>query len=380
MAVLLQHYFTVIAAGAGAGIGLFAAALMILRKTWREAPSTALGIFLIASAFSAIDSLLMEMGAFRQAPWLIGVTWQISLLLGPSLYAYVRKMADVDRKPWTGREVIMLLWPVLAIYVIASPFYFIDDELQYRIYAEGDGVAGVLQIVFILFFLVLILGYLVAAIRVLPGHLNNMRQLFSNIEDRSLNWLRWVILIMLAAWLWAGIKSLVVPDDGQFAWLDMASILIEISWIIGFGYFGIRQMQVEPAVPVNRPRPDETEKYARSSLADDRQSRIAERLEQVMTREALYRDPLLSLSSLARRVGVSPNHVSQTLNEHLGVNFFDYVNRLRVEEAARQIAETDRSILTIAHDVGFNSRSTFNAAVKKHTGQTPSSFRQSSGA
>ena len=116
-------------------------------------------------------------------------------------------------------------------------------------------------------------------------------------------------------------------------------------------------------------------KYARSALPDTRQAEIAARLEQAMRDGRLYRDPLLSLSTLATRVAITPNHLSQTLNDHLGQSFFDYVNRWRVEEAVARIAASDEAILAIAYEVGFNSRSTFNTAVKKHAGRPPSTFR-----
>nr|WP_254868512.1 helix-turn-helix transcriptional regulator [Phaeobacter sp. HF9A] len=95
-----------------------------------------------------------------------------------------------------------------------------------------------------------------------------------------------------------------------------------------------------------------------------------------MQRDALHRDSALSLRRLAEQVGASPNYVSQTLNDHLGVSFFDFVNGFRVDEAEELMRTTDRSITEIALDVGFNSRSTFNAAIRKHRGMSPSELRK----
>jgi AraC-like DNA-binding protein len=81
------------------------------------------------------------------------------------------------------------------------------------------------------------------------------------------------------------------------------------------------------------------------------------------------------LRDLSDRLGVSENYLSQTLNEKLGRNFFDFVNAWRVDEAKRLLRENDGPVLAIALEVGFNSRSTFNAAFKKHGGGTPSQFR-----
>ena len=103
--------------------------------------------------------------------------------------------------------------------------------------------------------------------------------------------------------------------------------------------------------------------------------RLAERMAHLMRSQALHRDPSLSLRGLADKVGASTNYISQTLNDHLGVSFFDFVNACRVDEAETLLQQTDRSVTDIALEVGFNSRSTFNAAVRKHRGLSPTEMR-----
>jgi AraC-like DNA-binding protein len=223
-------------------------------------------------------------------------------------------------------------------------------------------------------FLLVTLGYLAAALAVLSRHVRRVRDLFSNIEDRTLSWLRALVLLMLAAWLWGAVKSVLAIGAG-LPWLDVAAASVELGWTVAIGLFGLWQKPIytqETETPEVLPSAG---KYARSALPQERQVEIAARLDTAMRAQALYRDPLLSLSALAAKVGITPNHLSQALNEHLGQSFFDYVNRWRVEEAIGRIKTGDEPILTIAYDVGFNSRSTFNAAVKKHTGQPPSAFR-----
>lgn len=98
-----------------------------------------------------------------------------------------------------------------------------------------------------------------------------------------------------------------------------------------------------------------------------------------MGEENLYRDPEISLVALADRMGIPPKHLSQIINEHLGQNFKNFINRYRVEEAKVKILdprEKDFVLLKIAYDVGFNSKSVFNAAFRKHTGMSPSDYRK----
>jgi AraC-like DNA-binding protein len=86
------------------------------------------------------------------------------------------------------------------------------------------------------------------------------------------------------------------------------------------------------------------------------------------------------LPQLAEQLGLSPNYLSQVINERLEQNFFDFINWYRIEEAKHRLAspvgERD-NIITLALDAGFNSKSAFYTAFKKHTAMTPSQYKKS---
>ena len=105
---------------------------------------------------------------------------------------------------------------------------------------------------------------------------------------------------------------------------------------------------------------------------------IAQRLEQRMQGTHDYLESDITLAQLAERIGTSPQLLSQYLNHVLGTNFFDYINGLRVAEVQRNLRDREiagQSLLQLAFAAGFNSKSTFNAAFKKMTGLTPSTWR-----
>lgn len=364
-----------ILSSATAAVGLFAAVQLGVRRDWRAAPATALAVFLALSGLSGIDLLLDRTGIYAAHPWTTGILWALSLFLGSSILAYVLAMTgEPDR--WTPARVWRIGWPASLAVLVSSPFFLLPARMRLAVYGDagGDPVAGLLQLGFVAIFLLVTLGYLAAALAVLSRHVRRVRDLFSNIEDRTLSWLRALVLLMLAAWLWGAVKSVLAIGAG-LPWLDVAAASVELGWTVAIGLFGLWQKPIytqETETPEVLPSAG---KYARSALPQERQVEIAARLDTAMRAQALYRDPLLSLSALAAKVGITPNHLSQALNEHLGQSFFDYVNRWRVEEAIGRIKAGDEPILTIAYDVGFNSRSTFNAAVKKHSGQPPSAFR-----
>src|SRR3712207_3470842 len=121
-------------------------------------------------------------------------------------------------------------------------------------------------------------------------------------------------------------------------------------------------------------------KYERSTLTPERAERYLKRLVELMESERPYVDGDLSLQKLAGRLSIPAQHLSQTLNGRLNRSFTDFVNAYRVEDAKRRLKDPSLkhySVLAIAEEVGFNSKSSFNAVFKKHTGMTPSEFRNS---
>ncbi len=91
--------------------------------------------------------------------------------------------------------------------------------------------------------------------------------------------------------------------------------------------------------------------------------------------EKPYLEPKLTLTTLSKRLEVSPNHLSQIINQYEQQNFNDFINKYRIEEFINNAAQNSNfSFLAIALDSGFNSKSTFNTVFKKQKGVTPSQF------
>lgn len=101
-----------------------------------------------------------------------------------------------------------------------------------------------------------------------------------------------------------------------------------------------------------------------------------------MDREHPWRNSGLTLADLAERLATTPHRLSEVLNAQLGQTFYDFVNGYRVRDVQRRIAAGEAkqvTILSLALDAGFASKSTFNMVFKKHTSQTPSDYRETAG-
>jgi AraC-like DNA-binding protein len=147
------------------------------------------------------------------------------------------------------------------------------------------------------------------------------------------------------------------------------------------GYFGFMQPEVF-STPLEM-TPDGmspgTQKYEKSSLSAEMAEAYFRRLVATLEADKLYLDKDLSLSRLAKRLGIPLHHLSQVINERTGSNFYDFINAQRIEEAKRLLLDpkmSNRSIASVAFDAGFNSLSAFNAAFKKFVKSTPSQFRK----
>ncbi len=99
------------------------------------------------------------------------------------------------------------------------------------------------------------------------------------------------------------------------------------------------------------------------------------RLTKLFEEKAMFSRAKLTLKELADELKLSPKYVSYLINTYAGSNFNDFVNAYRVQDVLRRInIEKNKTLLGIAMESGFNSKSTFNQAFKQHTGKSPSEF------
>jgi AraC-like DNA-binding protein len=117
-------------------------------------------------------------------------------------------------------------------------------------------------------------------------------------------------------------------------------------------------------------------KYETTLLTEINVDVICKRLDELMKEQKIYLDDELRLSSLAEELSITPHQLSRILNETFKKNFNEYINSYRIAEAEKLLlADTKRSVLSIAYEVGFNSKGTFNSQFLKITGLRPSEYR-----
>jgi len=361
-------------------VALFGALSLIGDRAQRSV-GWGLALFLGIAAFDSFADLVLQWNLYLQLPWVCWLEVLATFLYGPAIYLYV--LTVTGNTPTPRRIALCLGLPLTLAAGLLAVFLTLPAQVRINIMLgtpiaddQMAELAGIMSGIMQMTFLFLTFGFLVACWLALDDNLRRLSGLFSSIEDRTMTWLRGVMILIVVAWGWVALHGLLEQVTRTDAGLRLVDAAITLSWIGLLAYFGIRQRPALQGADATLSEPGTQGKYARSALDADRMQRLAERMVQLMAAKALHRDPALSLRGLAEGVGASPNYISQTLNDHLGVSFFDFVNGFRVDEAEALLRTTDRSVTDIALEVGFNSRSTFNAAVRKHRGLSPTEMRR----
>jgi AraC-like DNA-binding protein len=205
----------------------------------------------------------------------------------------------------------------------------------------------------------------------------------------NLKWLGWITAaFFLAYMLVIGWTQLIPVSSGSP--LPEASLIREIAtvfFIVVFGFCAIKQPLLFKARSDDSGESEtggiedpSVRKYEKSGLKERNALEYLAALEGYMRSRKPWLDPDLTIEDVASALEIQKHYITQIINERLGKNFYRYVNEYRVEEVKRKIAsgEAERlSILGVALDSGFNSKSAFNEAFKSIIGSTPSEYRKS---
>lgn len=376
-----------------AGFSAACIAFALCLVQWRYGPAyVMLGLMFLALATSEL-SVMFEITVTNPPQMPRDVLRMISyfstFFIAPLFFFYVRLLTGSDRICAARAFRFHMALPALSLVATAG-FLTLPADLRALIFdgtpfdtlpAAGKTFALALVAVECLIYCQWLV-YVPWVLRVQMQHKARLRDLFASTEVFET---RWVIGMALFLGLYAALNFLdfgarLVFDTallGRLADTFMVLIIVLILMLWGLrqspGLHGPREA-VHQATTAPHP------KYERSALADTHADRIERKLRAAMEQDHLYRDPNLSLWLLSQHIGASTNYVSQTLNERIGQSFFDYVNSWRIEESKPLIQQDKQTVLAIAYEVGFNSRSSFYAAFKKQTGVTPSAYKSAPGA
>lgn len=324
-------------------------------------------------------SALVGRGVVGPSAW-ISLNTGVPLLQGPFLYVYAQSLTSGRRRLGAAELWHLVPFGLFAAYVLSGLAAAGHAGGQVSIFRVSDLLT--------LAMLASVPAYAVAAWRLLRRHRVQTLERHSEPHGRDLTWLRWIVLALLAVWGVVIVTAVVdrfAPhtEAGGLRHTMMAGVTL---FIYVIGYFGVRQMAVAepeepprpaaPGPPSTKPDPPST-KYERSGLGRDEIDALAARLIRFVDEQKPHLEEGVTLRQVASRLGTSPNHLSQAINQGLGKNFYELINERRVDEFKRRVRDPRNrafTLLGIAMDSGFSSKSSFNRVFKQFTGLSPQQY------
>ena len=354
--------------------------VLLLSKKQKALNDKILAVWFIIIGIHLLGFYFNQKGNWEIYPHLIGTTAPIPLLHGPMLFLYTLYSLRNDRKI---RMVDYLHFaPAVVSYVYMINFFFFYTAKEKKMVDIGEiNDYHIFSIVLLVTILLSGLSYSILSYQLTLKHQNKIHKYFSYSEGINIKWLRNCILSIGLMFLSATIIYIVRDALGiEFPFnVEYVIYFIIIGFVFYIGYFGIKQENIFTNNPIKKNSADEvsesSEKYKNSGLKDERVKKLYKNLLKTMADDKPYLDPKLSLSELAQLLGISPNQLSQIINQEAKVNFHDFVNNYRVEEFIEKANNNKNfSLLALAFDSGFNSKSSFNTIFKKKKGKTPSQY------
>ncbi|XLS30966.1 helix-turn-helix domain-containing protein [Flavobacteriaceae bacterium M23B6Z8] len=358
-------------------------ALLLLNRYRKEKfiPDLLLALLLIITGYHRTSYTIGFMGWYDtfQNTKINYYLINFSFALGPLIYFYV---ASTLKANFTFKKIHLLHLLPVTLYIIYRLIILFHDmnspgwdtgyngewELKYN---QKYGL-----IVTSIFNFAHQLLYYAFTIQLYFAYRQKIKQYFSNTYRLELNWLRNFLLIFVFLFIYSNVQ-IVIDEFINLSWIDRWYIQLLSSIALVYlgikAYFtdvsGLRKLTFQLPENKSELKSDKTRTY-------DKEINL---LINYMRSEKPYLNPELTMPQLADSLQMSPNELSEVINQGLKMNFNDYINSFRVENVKSMLPDpkyAQLSMLGIAFESGFNSKATFNRVFKKFAGVSPSAFME----
>ena len=336
------------------------------RKSLRGAPLRFFTWYLVIQSAAFLFELLIAHPATPLKSMWLGLLMSSSLLVAPCLWLAFREVvggerpgiSDLSRGHWIPIAVgVALTLPLIQTAHLGST------------YINPVNPTGWLHSRVIHTTMLMCIGVFVVQV---PWYLLRCRKvLLERLAGRRNHWAQLPLAIVFTTWALAILRTLDVAFLKFPPPFLLGVAVVSVGVTVGALYLLLREFSA--------PEPAAQDRYAKSQLGTPIRQRIRRKLEAALGEAAIYKRSDLSLRTLSEVLSENPHYVSQVISQELNTSFYELVNHYRVEQAKRLLRDTpDETVLSIAMNVGFNSKSAFHAAFRRSTGCTPTGFRASS--
>ncbi len=308
----------------------------------------------------------------------------LGYLIGPFLFIYIKSL--YDKTPNLIQQHHLHFLPLLVHFLFLTlPFliYFFFDKI---LFSYQEFILDNLYLIHLqsIYFSV----YCIVSLQLLAKYHNKVKQHYSNLTNRDLNWIKFLLLGIIAI---NGLDVLIAIYEMIFGLVEWETGYITaiavIIMIINLGYYGYYQSNIllpehlmigETVAPITTAEKAVKSHHLINSSPQEIEV-LKARLYLILEKEKPYLDEDLKLGTLAEQVKTTDKKLSALLNHYLNVTFYDLINQYRVDAVKAKLIDPDYehfTLLAIAFDCGFKSKSSFNRIFKKNTGASPSAYKK----
>lgn len=343
-----------------------------LRKV-NVAANSYLGLFIITLGLAMIEIPLFYKNFHLEHPILFEMIGLSRFLTAPLLYISILCFTSLNKK--FEKKIFWHFLPFMIFLIFRLPFFITGKNIEFS-YETGRIVFFVLRIALPLqVFIYWILSFIK-----LQKHLNDLRQISSSTEKTDLIWLKYFLLILVLIMLvWFNLVFF------NLEYLIRFTPFIYLLSIFFLAYFSLQQREIFDFSKSELNELSSIQMYKKENpkrVYGNRLNELDEKLRRLTESEKVYLENDLSLPKLAKRLEASCNETSFVINELYSDNFYNFINKYRIEEAKKLLLSdkyNQLNVLGIAYESGFNSKTTFNTTFKKHTGMSPTEFVKTNG-
>jgi AraC-like DNA-binding protein len=343
-----------------AGIGLCTSILLFFGRSRFSAGERWLSAAVFAFAVIMISYVLIWTRYAAEFPYLNNIWQFLTLCVGPSIFFYLKATFKEDI---TRKEIAMHYAIPLVSLLFTLPAILRNFGIAHGVSSDfwRIGTSSTLLTGHLLFYAI----YISFITR-------NEWQIDANIRTwtRTISHGMWVYTLAFISYFILVSTSFFNPE-----WDYAISFTMSLG-ILGITYMGLIQKRVFSSEPIATFLP--VQKYQSSSLTTSASNSIRTRLDELMDEQQVFKENELRLDDLASYLDITRHQLSQVINEHYGVNFFELINRYRVAYVKQTLLDPHyrkHTIIQIAYEAGFNNKASFNRYFKQETGMTPSEWR-----
>lgn len=349
-------------------IGIFIAIILIVKRSNSRRSNALISAFVLIHSIFILHIFLYQSNLKFQFPEILFMSTIFSFLYGPLIYFYFKKTIEQYRFKMSD---MLHLIPTLVIINVLFPVLSLSANQKLEI-MYGVGVVDTAPYVLYIFtaklLSLLIYGYLLVRVC-----LKNLK-MNTKISAKAIRWKKNIVALGVGYVLSYAVYGLIIieaiPRIEFLYHLQVVAMAVMVLYI-GFTAY------LNPSLFLHNLYKRQINKYKKSGLTSRYSEELKEGLIYLLDIEKIYKQSDISLEKLSQKMGTTRHSASQVINEHFQLNFFELINRYRIEEAS-EILKNDTyksmNIIEVAYEVGFNNKVTFNKSFKKFLSQTPSQY------